>query len=185
MSAARFLWEQMEEGATKIVVNSVVAGDGVTVDATDPNNPIVSASGGLVSHTKDISAADLVAWYDLPPGSGAVGKEFVPAPGAGYVIFPIYVAMEWKQAAAALDNGGASLSLSFDDASGPQVLLLALPTLTTSSKYKTTFFGDSDDVLTKYADVPLMGYIDEAVTTGDTPTGTLRVTVYYMLFATA
>lgn len=43
---AQRLREQMAEGAFRIVVNSVQAGENVTVDATDPCNPVVSASGG-------------------------------------------------------------------------------------------------------------------------------------------
>lgn len=51
-------------------IQSIVAGDNITVDDTDPNNPIVSATGGSIL---------LAALYDPDADTGLLfGSQYVP-----------------------------------------------------------------------------------------------------------
>lgn len=68
-------------------VQTIVAGTGITVDATDPLNPIVAAaaSSGLsvLSAVLDLTNAQILA------GPTATPYAIVAAPGAGFILVPV------------------------------------------------------------------------------------------------
>lgn len=69
------------------VVQSIVAGDNVTVDATDPANPIVSSTGGGSGSVESIVAGDNVTVDDTDPAN-----PIVSAHGSGFGVVESVVA---------------------------------------------------------------------------------------------
>lgn len=158
-------------------------GVGVT-GATGPTGATGATGGGgeLLKAVLDISGADLVAWYDLAPGGGNTPKEIIPAPGLGFVIYPWKVTYQWLAGTATYDTSGAFTPLKLDpgDNSGTQldneVLFIGSGDWFTSKQ-----FLEVDDVTGTWENMALNAYIDEPVTTEDTPDGNYRITVWYVI----
>ncbi len=98
------------------VVQSVVAGTNITVDNTDPANPVVSAGGGgggMLSVDFNLTDAQI-------KNLRAVDYELVDAPGAGFAIYVEKLAIMWDCRNGAYNFGDnspdyAELSFGFAD----------------------------------------------------------------------
>lgn len=67
-------------------IESIVAGSGIAVDATDPANPIVSSTGGIAPWIFKSASYDLAAWDKVVDVTGGNTFTLPNATGSGVAI---------------------------------------------------------------------------------------------------
>lgn len=179
-------------GAGSGVVETIVAGSGIAVDATDPANPEVSATGAVLSATVELTDAQIKA---LP----TTYIEVVPAQGANKLVSVVGASFRLNTSAGAYTNhstGNNAFFLAYGDWDVECSGQIAVPTgasdymgvfsdpsvrgqVADFTEYSGWLIGASADVLN--AAVKIVGYNPLGDFTGGNAANTLKITVSYIV----
>ncbi len=151
---------------------------------TGPTGPTGGAGGGnFFFQSTTITGSDLVDWYDLSPGGGAVGKLFVSTIGIQTTLVVQRVTVQWFHLTGNYDTNGAKLTLYYDNAGGTQVVQFPITMPDNTSWFQTYYPQDVDVALDAVSGFDINGFIDEPITlSAGALDGALRVTTYYSVF---
>lgn len=170
-------------------VASLVEGAGISVDATDPAHPIVSAQSGIQVATVHITGAQIATLNSVP-------VEVIAAPGAGKIICPVFVVREFKKATSTWtqDNATSDFGVLCYDVASPTLNAALIGSgfdAAAATAESCTWISPGLSIADGSSAYPMPNSIgvnaalvasaDGDCTPSGTPDGDLYVTVYYTI----